>query len=559
MDRRIQSRGSCSWVLVATAGVLLALIGCGLCWAVYQVAQRDVRNITAGNDATLEVAYSPDKQVLFADLVKRFNGSRPRTPEGKRIVVVASAVEPDAMMEAALSGQFGAICPDSSVWLTQLDLDWQAQQQSEAALVGETTRFAVSPVVIAMWEETARSMGYPDKAIGWADLLEVARTNPNFKWSHPSTSSASGLLATLATFYAGADKTRGLTVEDVTRDSTLNYVGALEKTVRYYGEGEQAVMQQVQEKGRAYLDAFVVQEQLLIQFNLKSKEKLVAIYPVEGAMWADHPLVFLERPDTTADQRAAYRGFRDFLLSQEAQNLVLANGYRPTDLSIALDSASSPIKAANGVDPAQPKTTLQIPGATVIQVVRDAWQYTKRKTNVYLIADVSGSMQGEKLEQAREAFLTFLGLIKGEQERVGLVVFSSDATEAVDLSELSTNRETLRATISGLEAGGDTALLDAISLAYDRLQQWQDNERINAIVVMTDGKENNSSIRLRDLTAKLQRGSQSGVPVVVFCVAYGDDADLNTLQQISNATGGQTRRGSPETIRELYKLLSTYF
>lgn len=568
MSRRTQDRvspavgqraSSRSWRAIILASLLLGLIGCVSCWVVYRFAQRDLLNIGGGEGVSLEVAYSPEKQALFEELVRRYNATRPRTPANERITVVASAMEPETMMEAALSGQFQAICPDSSVWLTQLDLDWQERQQTEAALVGETTRFAVSPVVIAMWAETAHSLGYPDKAIGWADLLEVARTNPDFKWSHPSTSSASGLLATLATFYAGADKTRGLTVEDVTRESTLNYVAALEKTVRYYGEGERAVVEQVQEKGRAYLDAFVVQEQLLIQFNLNNRDKLVAIYPVEGAMWADHPLVFLERPDTTADARSAYRSFCDFLLSTDAQNLVLANGYRPTDLSIALDSASSPIKASNGVDPAQPKTTLQIPGAAVIDVVRDAWQYTKRKTNVYLIADVSGSMQGEKLEGAREAFLTFLGLIKGEEERVGLVVFSSDVTEAVALSELARNRETLRATISGLSAGGDTALLDAISRAYDRLQQRQDAERINAIVVMTDGKENNSRIRFRDLITKLQQGNQSGVPIVVFCVAYGDDADLNTLEQISDATGGQTRRGSPETIRELYKLLSTYF
>jgi len=546
-------------IAILIVGVVLALVGCGLCWLVYRLAQRDVVNTSGGNAVTLEVAYSPDKQVLFEDLVKRYNATRPRTSANQRITVVAGAVEPEAMMQAALSGQFQAICPDSSVWLTQLDLDWQAQQQTEAALVGETTRFAVSPVVIAMWEDTARSLGYPDKAIGWADLLEHARTHPEFKWSHPSTSSASGLLATLATFYAGADKTRGLTVEDVTAQSTLDYVAALEKTVRYYGEGEQAVVAQVQEKGRDYLDAFVVQEQLLIQFNLKSREKLVAIYPVEGAMWADHPLVFLERPDTTADARSAYRSFSDFLLSPEAQNLVLANAYRPTDLSITLDSAASPIKAANGVDPSQPKTTLQIPGAAVIEVVRESWQYAKRKANVYLIADVSGSMQGEKLEGAREALLTFLSLIKGDQERVGLVVFSSDVAEAVPLSELSTSRATLQTEISGLRAGGDTALLDAISLAYDRLQQRQDTERINAIVVMTDGKENNSRIRLRELTSKLQRGSQSNAPVVVFCVAYGDDADLDTLEQVSDASGGQTRLGSTQTIRELYKLLSTYF
>jgi len=124
---------------------------------------------------------------------------------------------------------------------------------------------------------------------------------------------------------------------------------------------------------------------------------------------------------------------------------------------------------------------------------------------------------------------------------------------------LATNREILRSTIADLYAGGNTALLDAIDLAYESLQRRQDRERINAIVVMTDGKENNSGIRVKDLTAKLQQGHQSGLPVVVFCVAYGNDADMDTLERISAASGGQTRRGSPETIQQLYKLLSTYF
>jgi Ca-activated chloride channel family protein len=195
----------------------------------------------------------------------------------------------------------------------------------------------------------------------------------------------------------------------------------------------------------------------------------------------------------------------------------------------------------------------------VIQVVRDVWQYTKRKTNVYLVADVSGSMQGEKLEQARVALLTFLEMIKGDQERVGLITFSSSEVLAEPLAELAQNRGKLRVQIEALSAGGDTALLDALNLAYERLQQVGDTERINAVVVMTDGKENNSSIRLRDLTNKMRRENQSGVPVVVFCVAYGEDAEIDTLEELSSATGGQTRRGSTETIQELYKLLSTYF
>jgi len=556
MGQRVNRRSSRNWVLLLGLVIALSLAACASCYLVYRVAQRDIRG---ENRVVLEIAYSPEKQQLMEELVQRFHDTRPRTASGQQISVALSGLEPETMIESALAGQFDALCPDSSVWLAQLEAGWQERYGSDRSIVGETTRFAVSPVVIAMWEGVARSMGYPEEAIGWADLLSAARTNPDFKWSHPSTSSASGLLATLATFYAGAGKTRGLTVDDAIAEQTLEYVAALEKTVRYYGEGELAVIQQVQEKGRAYLDAFVVQEQLLVQFNQQRSEQLVAIYPVEGTMWKDHPLVLLERPDTTAEQRQAFRGFSEFLLTTDAQMLVLEKGYRPTDLSISLDSPSSPITPDNGVDPSQPETTLQIPSAAVIEVVRDVWQYTKRKTNVYLVADISGSMQGEKLEQAREAFLTFLGLIKAEDERVGLITFSSGVSEEVPLADLATNRAVLRSAITELSAGGDTALLDAVALGYQSLQELRDSERINAIVVMTDGKENNSRLRLGELTAELRRGSQGGLPVVVFCVAYGSDADMETLEEIADAAGGQTRRGSPETIQQLYKLLSTYF
>ena len=203
------------------------------------------------------------------------------------------------------------------------------------------------------------------KQIGWQDLLAKAKSDPNFKWSHPSTSSASGLLATLAEFYAGANKTRGLTEEDVKNRATLDYVSALEKTVRYYGEGEQATIDQVLARGRNYLDAFVVSERLVIYFNGKSSQKLVAIYPVEGTLWQDHPLALLEQPGLTDEQRLTYRRLRDFVLSPEIQKVILQAGYRPVDLNLRLDDPASPIKTSNGVDPAQPQTTLQMPSAAV--------------------------------------------------------------------------------------------------------------------------------------------------------------------------------------------------
>jgi Ca-activated chloride channel family protein len=142
---------------------------------------------------------------------------------------------------------------------------------------------------------------------------------------------------------------------------------------------------------------------------------------------------------------------------------------------------------------------------------------------------------------------------------VGLIEFYNDVTERVKISELKNNRSALVRSVETLEADGNTALLDGVAAAYERLQQLDDPTRINAIVVMTDGKENASAVKLNQLVTRLQNGNQRGVPVVIFAIAYGDDADMEVLQSLSEATGGQTVVGSVETIRKLYKILSTYF
>ncbi len=554
----------------------LLLVGTGvffaLCCALWAVIANIAPGVTPASvevhvTPALRLAYSPEKQVLFERLVADFNAQDLPSAEGDPLRVEAVQMDPESMLDAALAGEVQAIVPDSSVWLDVLDRTYAERIASDevvgsqARLTSEVTRWAVSPVVIAMWEETAREMGWPDRPIGWADLLDRAQSDPDFKWSHASTNSASGLLATLAEFYAGAGVTRGLT-EDLARSQAVTeYVGAIEKTVRFYGEGEWAVIQRVLNEGNNFLDAFVAQEQLVVYFNQQPNRpgQLVAIYPAEGTLWEDHPLALIESSALTSLQRETYRAFREYLTSAPVQARVLEAGYRPADLAIPIDGSDSPINAANGADSAQPQTTLQIPGPSVVQVVRDVWWLTKRHTNVYLVVDTSGSMSGQKLAQTQEALLTFIEQIKGDTERVGLVTFASSVYGVEELDELGVNRTRLLSVVGALDAGGDTALLDAVAEAYDRLQYLGDTERINAIVVMTDGQENNSYTTLRQLVRQIDEGNRSGVPVVIFCIAYGSDADMGTLQQIADASGGQVRTGDVETIRGLYKILSTYF
>lgn len=567
MSRRSQRRSSSTSVRVALFALVIALFTmiCA-CIVIYTA----IDNLFDGEQAAtpaagqaLVVAYSPEKELVFSTLIDKFNAQGLVTPDTQQARIEGVKLDPEAMVDSVLTGgtEFQALTPDSAVWLGQLDAAWSEQTGEEAATaVGETVRYAVSPVVIATWESLARDLGWPDRSVGWQDLLNRAQSDPNFRWSHPSTSSASGLLATLAEFYAGAGKTRGLTIEDVTAQDTLDYVAELEKTVRYYGEGnEPALIEQALAEGPDFLDAFVVQEQMVSYFNTRrqGQERLVALYPAEGTLWEDHPLALLETAELTPYHRQVFALFREYLLSTEAQQLILRHGYRPADLYTPLDAPESPLTAENGVDPSEPKTTLQIPSASIVEVVRDAWWYTKRHTNVYLVVDTSGSMRGEKLAQAQLALHVFLDQIKGDEERVGLLQFATGVNTLVYLDELGNNRAALEAAVDQLSAEGDTALLDGVYAAHQRLQDLGDGERINAIVVMTDGQENNSVTRLRRLVEEL--GQDSPVPVVVFSVAYGQDADMDTLRMITEPSGGQVYRGDLETIRDLYKILSTYF
>ena len=188
------------------------------------------------------------------------------------------------------------------------------------------------------------------------------------------------------------------------------------------------------------------------------------------------------------------------MTSKPVQEELLQAGYRPADLSIPLDGPDSPFAVDGGVDWREPQTTLQMPPPAVVDVVQNFWYYAKRPTNVYLVVDTSGSMEGGKIDRTREALAAFVSQIKGDRDRVGLIEFASQIKDYLPLQPMDdANRSTLQARIARLEAGGGTALIDGAYEAVAALLNENDAEAINAIVVMTDGQENESWRSLNDL------------------------------------------------------------
>jgi Ca-activated chloride channel family protein len=260
----------------------------------------------------------------------------------------------------------------------------------------------------------------------------------------------------------------------------------------------------------------------------------------------------------TENQRLTYQAFAQFLTSASAQQRFLALGYRPADLTIDLSAAGSPFAESDAVDWRQPLTTLQMPGPSVIEVVRNVWFYTKRPTNVYLVVDTSGSMEGVKIARTREALAAFVQQIQGDRDRLGVVEFASGTKNFLPLRTLddSNRRDTLEV-IDQMEAFGGTALVDAVYAAVNDIIAQDDNSAINAIVVMTDGQENESYYRLRDLEILLEQAGETRP--VIFTIAFGNDADEDLLEEMARIGQGQFRRADETDIEELYRLISTYF
>ena len=564
-------------IVVVCLCVIVAVFGGKSVWD----NLRDRSSITTDqggwDSATAEVtiAVSPGMASTLAKLAEQFNAHTYKTPDDSLMLVRTVSVVPEKMVEESLANPpFQAIAPDSSLWLNQLDRLWvekQSETEGEALIpignrrFGDPVRYAASPVVIAAWESVARELGWPDNDIGWKDIQQKATADATFKWNHPSTGHASGLLATLAEFYAGAGLTRGLTEETATAETTIEYVRAVEATVRFYGEGEDVIIQRLAAEGRNFLDAFVAQEQVVIAWNqTQPGERLVAIYPAEGTLWADHPLALLElgmpgEAPITDNQRRTYQAFVNYLTSAEVQNQLLSAGYRPADLDIRLDGTGSPF-TGDAVDWRQPQTTLQIPATSVVEVVQNVWWYTKRPTNVYLVVDTSGSMEErDKISLTRVALRSFVDQIRGDRDQVGLITFATNVNLIRALQPLDdAGRTQLNSAVDGLVASGNTALIDGVWMAYTELMERGNPESINAIVVMTDGQENSSRQSLSALQRRIQQ-EQGTQQIVIFTIAFGSDADEKLMRTMAEMGGGQYRRADETDIEDLYKIISTYF
>ncbi|MDQ2967653.1 MAG: VWA domain-containing protein [Actinomycetota bacterium] len=164
--------------------------------------------------------------------------------------------------------------------------------------------------------------------------------------------------------------------------------------------------------------------------------------------------------------------------------------------------------------------------------------------NLVLALDLSGSMTGQALVDAKASIISMIGSL-GPQDRAALVTFDSIARVA---QPLTTDKGVLTAATQRASAGGNTAIYDAVALSLDVLAQRPATER-RAVVLLTDGADTASSLD-RDTVAA--RAGGLGVPI--FAVGFGNAIDRPTLDALATRSANGRAYVAPNAteLRAIY-------
>lgn len=521
----------------------------------------------AGNAIRVPFAYSPEKEELLAPLVAEFNKDAPEVG-GRPVFVEGQVVSSGEAQEKIGKQQLRPVAwsPASSLWGRLLN--FQADQEWAPA---DNPPIVRTPLVIAMWEPLAQTLGWPKKQIGFDRILELATSERGwaaygkpeygaFKLGHTNPDfSTSGLSAVAAEYYAATGKREGLTVEDVEKPAVRKQIRDIERSIVHYGDTTLFFAEQMKRYGPAYASAVAMEEVTLLDFNRDrgSQPKLVAIYPREGTFDSDNPFIVLQAPWVTAEQRRGAEAFQQFLAERITPEVAAKAGFRPGDPDA---TPIPPITKENGADPAQPKRSLSLPEPRVLARIKSAWREDRKPANIQLVFDTSGSMGEEgKLEEAKRGLQTFFTQLS-PRDRVGLIAFNDRVFPLVDLATFGSNQAELQRTVTGLLPEGQTAAYDAIGNGVGKIIALNDDTRINAVVALTDGEDNQSSSTVQQLVQALERQTgQEGEPVRVYTIAYGSQANKAALEQIAQASGGKAFTGDPKQIEAVYRSISSFF
>jgi Ca-activated chloride channel homolog len=567
---------------------------------------------------------------LLREMADQFNSAGRRTGSGQRIAVQAfnygSGEQVDDLVSRASRGVSldrklpdpVIVTPSADHWLVRVN-ETVGHQVID---LGSTRSIAHTSIGIVTYRDMAECLGWPSRDIGYADIIALrddprgwgaypcARAEwgqrPLLSFTDPNTSSTGrSALYTLYSIAAGKPADQ-LTLQDVRNPRVVGYVRSFQRVVDHYMNGTIPLNTKVH-LGPHFGHFFLMPEDDLVHLYLGGERAvingtqveappitrpMVMIYPKEGSTAHNHSGTIVQASWVSAEQVEAAQMWLGFLYEDAQQRAFMAAGFRPsTGLPVA-----DPISGRFGIDPAKPTATINPDriDRSAARAILDGWDDVKQPGIVTFVADVSGSMQGTKLEQAKRGLLHALDDMS-RTNLVGLVTFANGIKSRVDVAPLTTNRFRIAGAVQAMQAGGETALYDAVRAGIEMADAAPgDDDAIRGVVVVTDGIANSGSTDLDDLVRMTSRNERpitrfrgfsgprqpigeggtvlaerdvmgAGLAletrhrILIFFVGIGKDADMEIGRILAEASGATFEGAAEKDLARVLQAFGRYF
>ncbi|MEN9233902.1 MAG: extracellular solute-binding protein [Gloeomargarita sp. DG02_1_bins_92] len=550
--------------------------------------------LVGGCDLTARVSNPPPLEIklLFssaltefcAQMVPQFNQKNPQLADGTRFQIRCTTLGTGdvvtTVVNLAQQWQQGQIPADSPEFPTLISLDGDIYHSQLIYRINqlfpgkkyipditEAPLIAYSPMVFMVPAEVAGSLqNVPSvyakilPANTFRDIDPKAPALRIFFVQTAPTRSNSGLQTLVTQFAEVTGKPpEQLTLQDV--QTALPQVQKIQAKVTRYGVSTGSLARDMVKYGPFWASIGSVYESAVVEANQKAtpgQTRYVAIYP-RATFTSNMRAILPTAPWVSDREREAAQQVTEFLRSQPIQELATRLGLRPGVPGVPLGSQFTP---TNGVQPQPTFDSLRPPQPEVVAAMLRGWeQVAKKPSRVVLVVDDSGSMRGQKLAAVQQSLYSYINNLN-PQDELALIRFSSQVDDPIFIRGDAAGKERGLTFINNLRAEGATLLYDAILVAQTWLRQNLRPGAINAVVVLTDGEDSGSRVRLPQLEQKLrQSGLNTDERISFFTIGYGNEGECNptVLQRIAALNGGYYRQGKPDTIANVMADLQLEF
>ncbi len=417
----------------------------------------------------------------------------------------------------------------------------------------------LSPVLLGLKKSKAHELGWDTREPTWKEISDAARAGKfTFGMTNPASSNT-GLTATIGLAAALSKNPEALTREDLRNPRLADFFHAQTLT-----SGSSGWLAEAYERDQARVDGMINYESVLLSMNASGKlaEPFVLVYPKEGIITADYPLMLLN-----GGKRAEYDRLVSYLRGKEFQTRMSERTLRrPVNADATVAAAI----------PARTLIELPFPGqaATIDALLDNFLAEVRIPGTARYILDVSGSMKGPRIAALQDAMRLLASdtAVSSQRfarfqnrEKVGVITFSEEPAPTLLFPMGSTPEENaaarakIREMVDSLRTGGSTAIYASLKQALDELAEERggvSEKRYYTAVLMTDG-ENNRGLTAGQFRDWYAAQGERVRGIRVFPILFGEGSS-EELAGIAELTGGRLFDSKSKALAAVFKEIRGY-